>query len=389
MPKAVIVDAVRTAIGRFGGALREFGARELAAHMVRALVARTAVPPDAVDEVILGQVLPAGSGANVARAAAMDAGLPPSVPAWVVNRVCASGMQAIESARKAVLLGEGSVYIVGGVESMSNVPHLAPDVRWGRKLGSATLLDGVQDEGLSCPVTGMRMGLTAEAVARHAGLTRQEADAWALRSQERARSAIEAGRFAAEIVPIERKRDGSFAADEHPRETTAEALASLPAVFQEDGTVTAGNASGINDGAAGLLIAEEGRARAAGWKVRATVVGSAVVGVEPELMGLGPVAAVRALCRRLGAQPADFDLVEINEAFAIQALAVARQLDLDEDRTNVNGGAVALGHPLGASGARIVVTLLHEMERRDVRRGLATLCVGGGMGMALAIEREG
>jgi acetyl-CoA C-acetyltransferase len=389
MPKAVIVDAVRTPIGRFGGALREFGAGELAAHVIRALLERTGVAAEALDEVILGQVLPAGSSANVARRAALAAGLPHTVLARTVNRVCASGMQAIADARQAVLLGEGALYIAGGVESMSNVPYYASDVRWGRKLGGAALLDGVMEEGLVCPVTGMKMGLTAEALAQHAGISRAEADAFALQSQQRARAAIDAGRFSDEIAPVARKKDGPFAVDEHPRETSLEALGALAPAFAEDGTVTAGNASGINDGAAALLVAEAGRAGELGLRPRATVLDSAVAGIAPELMGLGPVEAVRKLCGRLGVEVQDFDLVEVNEAFAVQALAVIRELELDEARVNVNGGAIALGHPLGASGARIVTTLLHEMERREARRGLATLCIGGGMGMALAIEREG
>jgi len=389
MPKTVIVEAVRTAIGRFGGALREFAAGDLAAHVIRALMARNGVPGDRVDEVILGQVLPAGSGANVARRASVVAGLPHSVCARIVNRVCASGMQAIDEARQAILLGEGRLFIVGGVESMSNVPHYAGDVRWGHKLGAVTLADGVMEEGLACPVTGMRMGLTAEEIAGRTGISRAEADAFALRSQQRARAAIEAGRFAPEIVPIERTKDGPFAVDEHPRETSLEALAALPPAFAEDGTVTAGNASGINDGAAALLVADSAFAQELGWRSRAAVVASAVAGIAPEVMGLGPVDAVRKLCAKMAVSVSDFDLVELNEAFAVQALAVIRELGLDEERVNVNGGAGALGHPLGATGARLVTTLLYEMERRDVRLGLATLCIGGGMGMAMAIEREG
>ncbi|MBM3498357.1 MAG: thiolase family protein [Armatimonadetes bacterium] len=389
MPKAVIVDAVRTPIGRFGGALREVSAGELAAHVIDALLDRNGVPPERVDEVILGQVLPAGSSANVARRAALAAGLPHTVCARTVNRVCASGMQAAEDARRGILLGEGGLYIAGGVESMSNVPHYTSDVRWGRKLGSVALLDGVMDEGLVCPVTGMKMGVTAERLGESAGLTRVEADAFALRSQQRAQAAIDEGRFAAETVPVPRRKGGPFAVDEHPRETSLEALAALPTVFAEGGTVTAGNASGINDGAAALLVAEEQTAQELALRSRATVLASAVAGIAPELMGLGPGEAVRKLCARLGIGVSDFDLVELNEAFAVQALAVIRELGLNEERVNVNGGAIALGHPLGASGARIVTTLVHEMERRDVRLGLATLCIGGGMGMAMAIEREG
>ena len=389
MPKAVIVDAVRTAIGKFGGSLLEFGAGDLATHVIRALLERNGAPPGQVDEVIFGHVLQGGSDLNVARTAAVRASLPTTCCGWTINSMCASGMKAIEAARSAVLLGEGSIIIAGGTESMSNVPFYSPHIRWGHKLGSAKLVDGIMDGGLTCPVTGMGMGMTAEEIATRTGITREEMDAWALRSQQRALAAIDAGRFTDEIVPLPRRKGEPFSVDEHPRETSAEALAALRPAFKEDGCVTAGNASGINDGAAAVLVAEEAQARERGWEQRAAIVGSATAGVEPEVMGLGPVGAVRKLCAKLGLQPGDFDLVELNEAFAVQALAVTRELGLNEERVNVNGSGIALGHPLGATGARIVVSLLHEMERRDARLGLATLCVGGGMGMAMAIEREG
>jgi len=388
MPRPVIVDAVRTAIGRFGGGLLEFSAADLATHVLTALVERNGVPVDAVDHVILGHVLQGGAGVNVARTAAIRAGLPVTVCGTTVNMVCASGMRALDIARQAIDLSEGTIYLAGGTESMSNTPFYAREMRWGHKLGSVTMVDGVMDEGLVCPVTGMGMGMTAEEIASRTGITREEMDAWALRSQERARAAIESGRFADEIVPIPRKDGEPFAVDEHPRETSAEALARLRPAFREDGCVTAGNASGINDGAAALLVAEEQRARQLGWQPRAALVGSAMAGVEPRVMGLGPVQAVRRLCARMNLTVDDFDLVELNEAFAVQAVAVIRELGLDEEKVNVNGSGVALGHPLGATGARIVVTLLHEMEKRELRLGLATLCVGGGMGMAMAIERE-
>jgi len=388
MPRAVIVDAVRTAIGRFGGSLVEFSAGDLAAHVVRALIERNDIPPDQVDEVIFGHVLQAGPDLNVARKAALAAGLPNTVCGWTVNKVCASGMKAIDLAHQAILQAEGAIYLAGGTESMSNVPYYVNQLRWGHRLGSVRLVDGVMDAGLTCPITGLAMGLTAEEIARRTGITREAMDAWALRSQERARAAIRDGKFAPEIIPIPRKRDEPFAVDEHPRETSMEALAGLRPAFKDDGCVTAGNASGINDGAAALLVVEEERARAMGWTPRATIVASAVVGVEPQVMGLGPVDAVLKLCGKMGVHPGDFDLVELNEAFAVQAVAVIRALALDEERVNVNGGAIALGHPLGATGARIVTSLLYEMERRDARLGLATLCIGGGMGMAMAIERE-
>jgi len=388
MHRAVIVDAVRTPIGRFGGGLCTRTAAELAAHVIAALIARNGIEPETVDEVILGQVIQGGSGANIARTAALRAGLPSAVCGTTVNMVCGSGMKALELARQAIALGEGSIYIAGGAESMSNAPFYLNELRWGHRLGRVSLLDGLMDEALRCPVTGIPMGLTAEEIASRTGISRAESDAWALRSQERARAAVQGGRFRDEIVPVPREEGEPLTTDEHPQETSQEGLASLKPVFKEDGSVTAGNASGINDGAAAALLVEETCAEIRRWKARARIVASAMAGVEPEVMGLGPVPAVRALCQKIGATPADFQLVELNEAFAVQALAVIRELELDPERVNVNGSGIALGHPLGATGARIVVSLLYEMERRDVRLGLATLCIGGGMGMAMALERD-
>ena len=387
MPNAVIVDAVRTAIGKFGGGLLEFSAADLATHLIKALIARNDIPAGDVDEVILGQVIQGGADMNVARKAAIDAGLPVTVCGWTVNKVCASGMKAIDMARQAIVMGEGSIFIAGGTESMSNVPYYIKDMRWGHKLGGVTLADGVMDESLTCPITGMGMGMTAEEIAARTGITRQEMDAWALRSQQRAKAAIEAGRFADEIIPIPRKKDEPFAVDEHPRETSMEALAGLRPAFKPDGCVTAGNASGINDGAAALLVVEQQRAEQMGWQSRARILASAAAGVEPQVMGMGPVDAVRKLCAKISIPLEEFELIELNEAFAVQALAVIRELGLDEEKVNVNGSGVALGHPVGATGARIVTTLLCEMKKRDLRLGLATLCIGGGMGMAMAIER--
>mgnify|MGYP005837897357 CR=1 FL=1 len=386
MAQTVIVDAVRTPIGRFGGGLLEHSAADLATHVAKALLERNHVPPERVDEVILGQVLQAGAGMNVARMAALRAGLPVTVTAYTVNMACASGMAAIAQARDRILLGQGALYVAGGTESMSNVPFFSRDVRWGHKLGNVELTDGVMD-GLTCSITGLGMGLTAERIAERTGISREEMDAWALRSQERALAALAAGTFGAEIVPVPRRRDEPLMVDEHPRQTSLEALASLKPAFKPDGCITAGNASGINDGAAAVLLVEGRMAGEMGWATRAEVVGVAAAGVEPEVMGLGPVPAVRKLCDRLGCTPRDFELVELNEAFAVQALAVIRELGLDEELVNVNGSGIALGHPIGATGARIVVSLLYEMERRDARLGLATLCVGGGMGMALALRR--
>ncbi len=388
MPQAVIVDAVRTAIGKFGGSLLACSATDLATHVIRALVERNQVPGGEVAEVIFGQVLQAGSGTNVARQAAIRAGLPVGVCGCTINKACASGMKAIAMGCQGIALGEGSVYLCGGTESMSNVPHFVRELRWGQKLGSPVLVDGVMDEGLTCAITGMGMGLTAEEIASRTGITRQEMDAWALRSQQRARAAIDAGRFVDEIVPVPRKKEEPFAVDEHPRQTSLEALGGLRPAFKPDGCITAGNASGINDGAAAVLVADAGRARELGWPARARIVDYAWAGTAPEVMGLGPIEAVRKLCNRMAVTPDRFELVELNEAFAVQALAVTRELGLDEERVNVNGSGIALGHPIGATGARIVTSLLYEMERRDVHLGLATLCIGGGMGMAMALARD-
>ena len=388
MPRACLIDAVRTPIGRFGGGLMQHSAADLAAIVLQALTERNSVPGEAVAEVILGQVLQGGSGVNLGRMAAMKAGLPHSVCASTINIACASGMKALDMARQGVLLGEGEVYLAGGAESMSNVPYYVKDMRWGHKLFNAEMTDGVMD-GLTCSVTGMGMGLTAEEIASRTGITRQEMDAWALRSQEKAAAAIAAGKFVDEIIPVPRKKDEPLTTDEHPRQTSMEALGGLKPAFKPDGCITAGNASGINDGAAACLVASEAAAAQHGWQPRAVILGSACAGIEPEVMGLGPIDAVRKLCDKLDLNVGDFELVELNEAFAVQAVAVVRELGLDEERVNVNGSGIALGHPIGATGARIVCSLLYEMERRDLKLGLATLCIGGGMGMAMAIERQG
>lgn len=386
MGRAVIVDALRTPIGRFGGGLLEHSAADLAVVVLQALLERTQAPREDVAEVLLGQVLQGGAGMNVARQAALRAGLPVTVGACTLNQACASGMRALDLARQGIALGEGALYLAGGTESMSQVPFYLRDLRWGHKLGHSEAVDGVM-EGLTCSITGLGMGLTAEEIASRTGITRAEMDAWSLRSQQRAAEALAAGRFAGEIVPVPRRKAEPLAVDEHPRSTTLEALADLKPAFKPDGCVTAGNASGINDGAAACLVADEAYARARGWTPRAVITGAAGAGIEPEIMGLGPVVAVRKLCATLGCRVQDFELIELNEAFAVQALAVIRELELDEEIVNVNGSGIALGHPIGATGARIVVSLLHEMERRDLHRGLATLCVGGGMGYALALER--
>ena len=388
MPETLIIDALRTPIGRFGGGLLEHSAVELASFVTHALIDRNAIPPTDVAEVLFGHVIQGGSNLNVARTAAIRAGLPDSVCGSTINMMCASGMRSVDMARRAIAVDEGDLFIAGGTESMSNAPFYVREMRWGNKLGSVEMIDAVMDEGLTCPITGMGMGLTAEEIAERTGITREDQDAWALRSQQLARAAIDEGRFEREIVPVPRRKDEPLATDEHPRDTSLEALAGLRAAFKPDGCVTAGNASGINDGSAALLLASPERAAAQGWTPRARIIGSAWAGVEPEVMGLGPVPAVRELCERTGIALGDFELIELNEAFAVQALAVMRELGMDEERVNVNGSGIALGHPIGATGARIIVTLLHELERRDAHLGLATLCVGGGMGMAMAIERS-
>ncbi|MHB8995847.1 MAG: thiolase family protein [Armatimonadota bacterium] len=386
MPNPVIIDAVRTPIGRFGGGLLEHSAADLATFVLKALIERNSLPGEAVAEVFMGQVIQAGSGMNIARQAALRAGLPQSVIGSTINIACASGMKAMDMARQGILLGEGEVYLAGGAESMSNVPFYVPQMRWGHKLFNAEMIDGVM-EGLTCSVASVGMGLTAEEIASRFGISREEMDAWALRSQEKAAAAIAVGRFVDEIIPIPRKKDEPLTVDEHPRATSLEALAKLRPSFKPDGCITAGNASGINDGAAACLIASEDKAKEFGWSARATILGTAYAGIEPLIMGMGPVDAVNKLCGKLGLKPQDFDLIELNEAFAVQAVAVVRELGLDEERVNVNGSGIALGHPLGATGARIVTSLLYEMEKRDLKLGLATLCVGGGMGMAMAIGR--
>ncbi|MEI6499728.1 MAG: thiolase family protein [Armatimonadota bacterium] len=386
MSLPVIVDAVRTPIGRFGGGLLEHSAADLAALVLKALIERNSIPGEAVAEVFLGQVIQAGSGINIARQAALKAGLPLTVIGSTINIACASGMKALDMARQGILLGEGEVYLAGGAESMSNIPFYVKEMRWGHKLFNTEMIDGVMD-GLTCSVTGMGMGLTAEAIAERYGLSREAIDAWALGSQEKAAAAIAAGRFVDEIIPVPRKKDEPVTTDEHPRATSLEALAKLKPAFKPDGCITAGNASGINDGAAACLLASAEKAAQLGWTPRATILGTAYAGIEPEIMGMGPVDAVNKLCAKLSLKPQDFDLVELNEAFAVQAVGVVRELGLEEAKVNVNGSGIALGHPIGASGARIVTSLLYEMEKRDLKLGLATLCVGGGMGVAMAIER--
>jgi acetyl-CoA C-acetyltransferase len=390
----MILAASRTPIGKYGGAFRSLHPAELGAVAARATFASAGVHPDVVDEILIGHGRQAGSGPNPARQVGHRAGVPVDAPAQTINKACASGLQAIASGAQSILLGESDVVLAGGIESMSRMPFLidAEHARWGHTMGDFPLVDAMYRDGFQCPLSDLIMGETAELLARQAGITREQSDAYALTSQHRAEAAIQAGHFAAEIAPVtmEDRTRGTVTVerDEHPRPgTTMETLAKLAPVFGE-GIITAGSSSGITDGGAAVLLASETRARALGLRPRARVIGWASAGVDPRLMGIGPVPAMRRLFERTGLAIDDFDLVEMNEAFAPQVLAVLREIPIAADRLNVNGGAIALGHPIGCTGARIVVTLLHEMERRNVRRGLATLCVSGGMGMALAIERE-
>lgn len=399
MKNAVIVDAVRTPIGRHGGALASVRADDLAGHVIRSLVERNSVPPEDVDDVLLGCTNQAGEdNRNVARMGLLLAGLPVSVPGQTINRLCGSGLQAVNSAFHAIAVGEGEVFVAGGVESMSRAPFvmLKPERAYTRGVPPTadTVLGWRFVNPALAPQWTIGLGETAEVVAAEFGVTREEQDRFALESQQRAAVAIEAGHFDREIVPVEvPQRRGNpvvFEADEHPRaSTTLESLGKLRPVFRADGTVTAGNASGINDGAASLLIVEEERARAMGLSPIARVVSSAVAGVEPHRMGIGPVPASRIALDRAGMSVEDIDLVELNEAFAAQAIPCMRELALDPERVNVSGGAIALGHPVGCSGARILTTLLHGMRRTGAKTGLATMCIGVGQGIATVVEAYG
>ena len=394
MTDIVIVAALRTAIGKFGGALAKVPAPELGATVVRALLDKTGVEPDAVSEVILGQVLAAGSGQNPARQASLKAGLPNAIPAMTINKVCGSGLKAVMLAAQAVRCGDADIVIAGGQENMSAAPHVLPGSRDGFRMGDAKLVDTMIVDGLWDVYNQYHMGVTAENVAKKYGVTRAAQDAFAVASQQKAEAAQKAGRFAAEIVPVmiaQRKGDPlAFAADEFPKHgTTLDSVSGLRPAFAKDGTVTAANASGLNDGAAAVMVTSAARAKELGIEPIATIRAYASSGVDPAIMGMGPVPASRRALEKAGWKPADLDLMEINEAFAAQACAVNQEMGWDTAKINVNGGAIALGHPIGASGCRVLVTLLHEMQRRHARKGLASLCIGGGMGVALAVERHG
>ena len=392
MTDVVIVSAARTAVGKFGGSLSKIAAPELGAAVIRAVLERGGVKPEQVSEVIMGQVLTAGSGQNPARQASLKAGLPTAVPALTVNMVCGSGLEAVMLAANAIIAGDADIVIAGGQENMSAAPHVLPGSRDGFRMGDAKLVDTMIVDGLWDVYNQYHMGITAENVAKEYGITRDAQDAFAALSQNKAEAAQKAGRFDAEIVPVaipQRKGEPlPFATDEFVRHgVTAESLAGLKPAFAKDGTVTAANASGLNDGAAAVLVMSAKKADALGLKPLARIKAYANAGVDPSVMGMGPVPASRRCLERAGWTVGDLDLMEINEAFAAQALAVHQQMGWDTSKVNVNGGAIAIGHPIGASGCRILVTLLHEMQKRDAKRGLASLFIGGGMGVALAVER--
>lgn len=390
MNDIVILGGARTAIGAFGGSLAGVPPTELGAIVARAALERSGVEGAQIGHVVFGHVINTEPrDMYLGRVAAMDAGIPDSVPAMNVNRLCGSGAQAVVSGIQSLMLGDCDFALTGGAESMTRAPFINPEQRWGAKMGDIRTLDMMLG-ALNCPFGTGHMGITAENVAAEHDISRAAQDAFALESQTRAAKAIEAGIFDEQIVPVQtrtRRGNVNFARDEHPKATTAEALASLRAAFQKDGTVTAGNASGINDGAAALVLARAEAAQSAGLKPRARVLGYAHAGVRPEVMGIGPIPAVQALFKRTGLTAGDFDLVESNEAFAAQALAVNKALGLDPTRVNPNGGAIALGHPVGATGAILIIKALYELERTGGKRALVTMCIGGGQGIALAIER--
>jgi acetyl-CoA C-acetyltransferase len=388
----VIVAAARTAVGKFGGALAKTPAPELGATVIRALLERARLQPDQVSEVILGQVLQAGSGQNPARQSVIKAGLSQATPAMTINKVCGSGLKAVMLATQAIRDGDADIVIAGGQESMSLAPHVLPNSRDGQRMGDWKLVDSMIVDGLWDVYNQYHMGITAENVAKKYGVTREQQDALALASQQKAAAAQDAGRFTDEIVPVaipQKKGDPvQFSADEFiNRKTNAEALAGLRPAFDKSGSVTAGNASGLNDGAAGVVVMSAKKADQLGLQPLARIASYASAALDPAYMGMGPVPASQRALQRAGWKPADLDLLEINEAFAAQACAVHQEMGWDTSKVNVNGGAIAIGHPIGASGCRILVTLLHEMKRRGARKGIASLCIGGGMGVALTVER--
>lgn len=386
----VILSACRTPIGSFGGSLKDVSASRLGAVVIREAISRAGIEATTIGDVIMGCVLQAGAGMNIARQAALEGGVPKDVPSETVNRVCGSGLQAVVHAVEAMQTGYVDVAVAGGTESMSRAPYLLKGARWGYRMGNAEVSDSILDEGLTCAIEGCHMGMTAERIVECFGISRAQQDAFAAESQQRAERAIASGDFRDEIVAVEitsqKGESTRFDTDEHPRRnTTVETLAGLRPAFRKDGTVTAGNASGINDGAAALVVATAARARQLGRAPLAQIVSFASTGIEPMMMGMGPINAVRKALQRAGLAIDDIDLFELNEAFAAQALAVSRELGVDPAKVNTRGGAVALGHPIGASGARILTTLIYALRARGGGKGVASLCIGGGMGIAMVV----
>jgi acetyl-CoA C-acetyltransferase len=378
-----LISPLRTPIGKFGGGLAKLTAAQLGTESARATLARSGIDPHAVDEVIFGNARQAGVGPNVARQVAIKSGLRHEVPAYTVNQACGSGLRAIMNAADQIRLGNANVILAGGTESMSNTPYLLPRARWGYRMGHAEVVDGMVRDGFLCPLADEMMGSTAETLAEQYGITREEQDRFACESQAKAGRAYDEDRFRDEIVPV-----GDVARDEHPRfDATLDSMAKLPPVFRKGGSVHAGNSSGVTDGAASLLVASADAVREHGLKPMARLVGYAQAGVDPKVMGIGPVPATRRLLEKTGVRLEDIDLIELNEAFAAQVIACDRELHLDPAKLNVHGGAISLGHPIGATGARITTTLLHALQTRDRRLGLATLCISGGMGLSLLVER--
>ncbi|WP_312476010.1 acetyl-CoA C-acetyltransferase [Neobacillus sp.] len=389
--EVVIVSAVRTALGNFNGSLKNVSAPELGATVIKAALEQAGVKPDQVDEVIMGNVLQAGLGQNPARQAAIKAGIPESASSMTINKVCGSGLKAVHLATQAILAGDAEIVVAGGMENMSQAPYLLKNARDGFKMGDQTLADTLTSDGLTCIFNDYHMGITAENLASKYSITREEQDEFSAWSQEKAVNAIEEGKFMDEIVPVvipQRKGEPIiFETDEYPKKgTTAEKLASLRPAFKKDGSVTAGNASGINDGAAAVVVMSKKKAEELGLKPLVIIKANASAGVDPSIMGIGPVPAVRKALEKAAISVENLNLIEANEAFAAQSLAVDRELHFNKEILNVNGGAIALGHPIGASGARILVTLIHEMKRRNASVGLATLCIGGGQGVATIVE---
>ena len=392
MKPVFLVAAVRTPIGRFGGSLKDWSAADLGVAAAKESLRRANVQPEEIEDSIWGCARQAGGGPNVARQITFRAGVPDRVPAFTVNQACGSGLRAIILAAEKIMLARANIVLAGGTESMSRVPYFAEGARWGARMGHVDLVDGMYRDGFNDPLSGMVMGETAEELARRYEIARDEQDEYALRSQQRAAAAIAAGKFQDEIVPLELKdRKGNvvpFTNDEHARaDTSIESLRKLAPVFSKDGTVTAGNSSGITDGAAAVLLMSEAALKESGAEPLARIIDYEIVGVPPEIMGIGPVPSIRAVLDRQKLLLKEVDLVELNEAFAAQVIACDRDLQFDPERLNVNGGAIALGHPIGCTGVRIAATLLHEMKRRKAKRGLATLCISGGMGIALLVER--